>query len=158
MFWIRSQRYNVTVFYFDNISFLVHVLNQLFLPNESSTSQASYHKMILTIRFQLMYQFLTCNILFVHRKDELICFNFFRNSALHFLAIQCFTNESSVKSISLKSDPNYWLPVISNLLWSFRTYCLVISNQVTTIAYPGHFVSILGISYPFWLFDEWMDG
>ena len=41
------------VFYFDNISFLAHVLNQLFLPNTSSISQASYHTMVLTICFQL---------------------------------------------------------------------------------------------------------
>ena len=38
---ILSQSYNATVFYFDNISFLEHVSNQLFLPNESSISQAS---------------------------------------------------------------------------------------------------------------------
>ena len=31
--------YNATVFYFDNISCQVHVLNQLFIPNESSISQ-----------------------------------------------------------------------------------------------------------------------
>ena len=30
---ILSQSYNATVFYFDNISFLAHALNQLFLPN-----------------------------------------------------------------------------------------------------------------------------
>ena len=51
---ILSQRYNATVFYFDNISFLAHVLNQLFLPNESSISRASYRTMVLTIRFQLL--------------------------------------------------------------------------------------------------------
>ena len=39
--------------YFDNISFLEHVLNQLFLPNESSVSQASYRTMVLTTCFQL---------------------------------------------------------------------------------------------------------
>ena len=38
-----------TVFYFDNISFLAHLLNQLFIPNESSVSQASYRTMVLTI-------------------------------------------------------------------------------------------------------------
>ena len=48
-----SQNYNATVFNFDNISFLAHVLNQLFLPNESAISQASYRTMILTICFQL---------------------------------------------------------------------------------------------------------
>ena len=48
-----SQSYDVTVFYFDNISFRVNVLNHLFLPNESSISQASYHTMVLTICFQL---------------------------------------------------------------------------------------------------------
>ena len=45
--YILSQIYNATVFYFDNISFLEHVLNQLFLPNESSVSQASYSTMVL---------------------------------------------------------------------------------------------------------------
>ena len=50
-----SQIYKATVFYFDNISFLAHALNQLFLPNESSISQASYayRTMVLTICFQL---------------------------------------------------------------------------------------------------------
>ena len=33
---ILRQSYKATEFYFDNVSFLVHVLNQLFLPNESS--------------------------------------------------------------------------------------------------------------------------
>ena len=51
--YILSQSYNATVFYFDNISFPAHVLNQLFLPNESSISQASYRTMVLTICFQL---------------------------------------------------------------------------------------------------------
>ena len=51
--YILSQSYNATVFYFDNISFLAHVLNQLFLPNESSISQASYRTMVLTICFQM---------------------------------------------------------------------------------------------------------
>ena len=37
------------MFYFDNISFQEHVLNQLFLQYESSISQASYR----TICFQL---------------------------------------------------------------------------------------------------------
>ena len=37
--------------------------------------------------------------------------------------------------------------VISYLLWSFRTYFLVISYPVTTISYPGHFLPILVISY-----------
>ena len=50
---ILSQSYNATVFHFDSISFLEHVLNQLFLPNESSISQASYRTMVLTICFQL---------------------------------------------------------------------------------------------------------
>ena len=50
---ILSQSYKATVFYFDNISFLEHVSNQLFLPNESSISQASYRTMVLTIYFQL---------------------------------------------------------------------------------------------------------
>ena len=44
---------NTIVLYFDNISFLEHVLNQLFLPNESFISQASYRRMVLTICFQL---------------------------------------------------------------------------------------------------------
>ena len=48
-----GQSYNATVFYFDNISFIEHVFNQLFLPNESSIIQASYRTMILTICFQL---------------------------------------------------------------------------------------------------------
>ena len=43
MKYILSQIYNVTVFHFDKISFLVHVLNQLCLPNESLISQASYY-------------------------------------------------------------------------------------------------------------------
>ena len=34
------------MFCFDNISFLAHVLNNLFLPNESSISQASYRIMV----------------------------------------------------------------------------------------------------------------
>ena len=51
--YILSQNYNTTVFHFDNISFLAHVLNQLFLPNESSISQASYCTMVFTICFQL---------------------------------------------------------------------------------------------------------
>ena len=38
---ILSQSYKATVFCFDNISFLEHVSNQLFLPNERSISQAS---------------------------------------------------------------------------------------------------------------------
>ena len=50
---ILSQSYNATVFYFDNISFLEHVLNQLVLQNESSISQASYRTKVLTICFQL---------------------------------------------------------------------------------------------------------
>ena len=37
------------LFCFDNISFQAHVLNQLFLQNESSISQASYCQMVLTI-------------------------------------------------------------------------------------------------------------
>ena len=45
--YILSQSYNATVFYFDNVSFLEHVLNQLFLPNESSIRQASYRTMVL---------------------------------------------------------------------------------------------------------------
>ena len=49
---ILNQSYNATVFYFD-ISFLEHVLNQLFLQTESSISQASYHTMVFTICFQL---------------------------------------------------------------------------------------------------------
>ena len=51
--YILSQSYNATVFYFNNILFLAHVLNHLFLPNESSISQASYRTMVLTICFQL---------------------------------------------------------------------------------------------------------
>ena len=50
---ILSQSYNATVFYFDNVSFLAHVFNQLFLPNESSISQATNRRMVLTICFQL---------------------------------------------------------------------------------------------------------
>ena len=45
---LLSQSYNATVFYFDNITFLGHVLNQLVLPNKSSISQASYHTMFPT--------------------------------------------------------------------------------------------------------------
>ena len=44
---ILSQSYNTTVFYFYNISFIEHVLNQLFFPNESSINQASYRTMVL---------------------------------------------------------------------------------------------------------------
>ena len=50
--YILSQSYDATVFYFD-ISFLAHVLNKWFLPNESSVSQASYRTIVLTICFQL---------------------------------------------------------------------------------------------------------
>ena len=51
---ILSRSYNAPVFYFDNnISFLDHVLNQLFLPNYSSISQASYRTVFSTICFQL---------------------------------------------------------------------------------------------------------
>ena len=39
--------------YFDNISFLAHVLNQLYLLNKSSNSQACYRTMVFTICFQL---------------------------------------------------------------------------------------------------------
>ena len=53
MGYILSRSYNATVFYFDIIFFLVHVLNQLFLPNESSISQVSYGTMVLAICFQL---------------------------------------------------------------------------------------------------------
>ena len=53
---ILSQSYNATVFYFDNISFLAYVLNQVFLPKESSVSHASYRAMVLTICFQLFKQ------------------------------------------------------------------------------------------------------
>ena len=48
---VLIQSYNATVFYFDKIPFLAHVLNQLFLPNGSSISQASYRIMVLTICF-----------------------------------------------------------------------------------------------------------
>ena len=34
------------MFYFDNISFLAHAFNHLFLPDESSINQASYHIMV----------------------------------------------------------------------------------------------------------------
>ena len=47
IYWAKA-----TVYYFDNISFLEHVSNQFFLPNESSISQASYRLMVLTICFQ----------------------------------------------------------------------------------------------------------
>ena len=46
---ILSQSLNAIVFYFDNISFLEHVLNQLFLRNESLISQQFYRTMVLTI-------------------------------------------------------------------------------------------------------------
>ena len=49
-----EQIYNANVYYFDNISFLGHVSNQLFLQNESSICQASYRRMVLTICFQLL--------------------------------------------------------------------------------------------------------
>ena len=86
---ILCQSYNATVFYFDNVSLLAHVFNQLFLPNESSISQATYRRMVLTICFQLfkkqtilwrwgwglkkmkcmvMYRYPTCDMNFVHRK------------------------------------------------------------------------------------------
>ena len=48
--------------------------------------------------------------------------------------------------------------VISYLLWSFRTYVLVISYPVTTISYPGHFVPILVISYLGQLGTKWLHG
>ena len=51
--YILSQSHNATVFYFDNISFLAHVLNQLFLPDASLISRASYRTMVLRICFQL---------------------------------------------------------------------------------------------------------
>ena len=88
---ILSQSYSAGAFYFDNISFLEHVLNQLFLPNESSISQASYRTMVLTICFQLfktqpyyggrvvekmksmvMYQYPTCDMHSCSVKDVLI--------------------------------------------------------------------------------------
>ena len=50
---VLSQSYNAAVFYCDSISFLEHVLNQLFLLNESPISQASYLTMVSTICFQL---------------------------------------------------------------------------------------------------------
>ena len=46
--------------------------------------------------------------------------------------------------------------VISYLLWSFRTYVLVISYPVTTISYPGHVVPILVISYLGQLGTKWL--
>ena len=52
--YILSQSYNAAVFYFVNISFLEHVLNQLFLQKESSISQAYFRTMVLTICFQLV--------------------------------------------------------------------------------------------------------
>ena len=48
--------------------------------------------------------------------------------------------------------------VFSYLLWSFRTYFLVISYPVTTISYPGHFVPILVISYLGQLGTKWLYG
>ena len=48
--------------------------------------------------------------------------------------------------------------VISYLLWSFRTYFLVILYPVTTISYPGHFVPILVISYLVQLGTKWLFG
>ena len=48
--------------------------------------------------------------------------------------------------------------VISYLLWSFRTYVLVISYPVTTISYPGHFVPILVISYLGQVGTKWLYG
>ena len=51
--YILGQSHNAAVFYFNNISFLEHVLNQLFLSDESSISQASYRTTVLTICFQL---------------------------------------------------------------------------------------------------------
>ena len=50
--YLLSQSYNATVFYVD-ISFLAHVLYQLFLPNESSINQTSNRTMVLTKCFQL---------------------------------------------------------------------------------------------------------
>ena len=50
---IPSQSYNETMSYFDNSSFPEHVLNQLFLSNERSVSQAYYYIIVLTIYFQL---------------------------------------------------------------------------------------------------------
>ena len=51
IYWAKVN--NASVFYFDNISFLAHVLNQLFLPNQSSVSQAALRTIVLRICFQL---------------------------------------------------------------------------------------------------------
>ena len=60
-------------------------------------------------------------------------------------------------------DTFYRLPVtsyqvISYLLWSFCTHFLVVSDPVTTISYPGHFVPILVISYLGHLGTKWLHG
>ena len=47
---ILSQSYNATAFYFENISYLVHVSNQVFLLNESAISQSSYRKTFSTVQ------------------------------------------------------------------------------------------------------------
>ena len=51
----EPKLYSATVFYFDNMSFLEHVLNQVSIPNESSISQAFYRTTVLTICFQPFY-------------------------------------------------------------------------------------------------------
>ena len=58
------------MFYFDNISFLEHVLNQLFIPNESPISQASYRTMVLKICFQL-FKKQTIETIVVEKKNEM---------------------------------------------------------------------------------------
>ena len=82
-----SQSYNAIVFYFDNISFWEHVLNQLYLPNECSVSQASYRIMVkqsvsncsrnkpfyggrvVEKKNEMKgYQYPTCDMRFVQRK------------------------------------------------------------------------------------------
>ena len=44
------------------------------------------------------------------------------------------------------------------LLWSFRTYCLVISYPLTTISVSGHCVPILVILYLGQLGTKWVHG
>ena len=84
---ILRQSYNATVFYFDNISFLVYVLNQLFHQNEFNQSnilprngfknlfptvQETIHLMevgwLKKMKCMVMYQYPTCDIHFVHHK------------------------------------------------------------------------------------------
>ena len=139
---VLSQSYNATVFYFDNVSFLEHELNQLFLPNESSISQASYLIMVVTICFQLfkkqtifgdsvvetkmkwmvMYQYPTCDMHCVHRKRCVDFWDFFRNS-LHVKrknVLQMFSFNSVARKVRLFTNTQEFLTLLHER--SFRQF------------------------------------